>query len=188
MPLGALGSSGRFREALGGSGKPHAQSGWSGDYRENRRSADENSEHSELWPPPEIFRNVQNCRRRSCGSRGSRRTVRSGRGCTGEILNILNYVGGERCSECSEFRSWRGGFRGSRNAICSVTKPATGFLQNQGRRGESATRLLRFVRLWFFEVVGLVVRLQCPEFEFVTPSCRICKACVGCEVEVLLAV
>jgi len=56
MPLGALGSSGRFREALGGSGKPHAQSGWSGDYRENRRSADENSEHSELWPPPEIFR------------------------------------------------------------------------------------------------------------------------------------
>jgi len=49
----ALGSSGRLWEALG---SKQAQIGWSGDYRENRRSTDENSEHSELRPPPEIFR------------------------------------------------------------------------------------------------------------------------------------
>jgi len=49
--------------ALGGCGQlwkgslgKHAQRVWSGDYRENRRSTDENSEHSELRPPPEIFR------------------------------------------------------------------------------------------------------------------------------------
>jgi len=59
----ALGSSGGLWEALGGSGRlwevlgsKQAQIGWSGDYRENRRSTDENSEHSELRPPPEIFR------------------------------------------------------------------------------------------------------------------------------------
>ena len=71
--LGSSGGSGRLWEALGRSGKlwkargcsgrlwevlvsTHAQSGWSGNYRENRRFTDENSEHSELRPPPEIFR------------------------------------------------------------------------------------------------------------------------------------
>jgi len=141
----ALGSSGGLWEALGGSGRlwevlgsKHA--GWSGDYRENRRSADENSEHSELRPPPEIFRMFRIFVGEAAvhaAIAGPSALVGGGGGGTGEILNILNFVGGKRCSECSEFRSWSCGFRGSRNSICSVTQPAAGFLHNQGRRGES---------------------------------------------------